>query len=798
MDAANDDVIEAAVVNAPAISINDIHLQRNNLLTVNAVRDAIVSQSTSRSYVAYNFFLIWLFKNNRDCLTTVCVDIIAEYIASKPGAKDRAIVNSYKEPMKQHFREAFSTPLIVVDNITASMFMEFLTTLRHSRKESFLGRSAYQHRRSALYHLYRLHNHIGFTPAFASELSDMYKGLFRVLSQAASNSQRNPQQRQARVTANANQPEDPLFDNDDDMVGVGPWATDDSKSAMSVQLYRAMCGWFLDWQTNDGIFAHCFLVLTWNLACRVNNTACIKFSDINWKEFDCYSVTFSHSKTDQVGEDSRYPRHIFSNHVDPVICPVLALSMYFSCCFAKFTAVDDSLLFQGPGQEVRFSRIFKKLLDEHRDEVRAMGYEIGDLGTHSIRKGAATYLTSIPGGPPVAASSQRGGWSMGNIKDRYFKYQEAGDQYVGRCLCLLPILSVDLASSPPFFDIAEADPDDIVWINGLVAAQFSQVIHISGFGLLLRMCFASHIYHRRWIVNNCALNHVIIESTPVFRNHIEMTRFNEFDGLKVTHPWNDSINKFTGVPPHCVLLQEIAAVRSSQNQMLDSFVDKVKEALVETGVTGGQFTEQRFQCIFDKFQDDIRVLAGNLGVGAAALEQRRAEGVERVETGRGYKLHTYGGRMHRVPRDWRIPRCTVFILWRSWWIGDTERHIPPLRFLDYRDIEHVDAIPLSQIEKHRRTGYFKAQRRKASKTLSDIRYLARVIMKMVKEENAETAVYTIKTVDNMFKSVAHRLIAGCRDDQKQWVTVVRELRRLRMIVDDDDDNHDGDDSIVEQ
>ena len=74
-------------------------------------------------------------------------------------------------------------------------------------------------------------------------------------------------------------------------------------------------------------------------------------------------------------------------------------------------------------------------------------------------------------------------------------------------------------------------------------------------------------------------------------------------------------------------------------------------------------------------------------------------------------------------------------------------------------------------------------------------------MKLVKEENAETAVYTIKSVDNMFKAVAHRLAGGLRDDQKQWLSVVRDLRRLHMVVDDENYNDydgDGDDSIVGQ
>jgi hypothetical protein len=35
------------------------------------------------------------------------------------------------------------------------------------------------------------------------------------------------------------------------------------------------------------------------------------------------------------------------------------------------------------------------------------------------------------GGSPLAACCLRSGWWMGNVKDRYFKYANNGDQYVG-------------------------------------------------------------------------------------------------------------------------------------------------------------------------------------------------------------------------------------------------------------------------------------------------------------------------------------------------------------------------------
>jgi hypothetical protein len=100
---------------------------------------------------------------------------------------------------------------------------------------------------------------------------------------------------------------------------------------MYVALFKKVCQWFLaDQETNDGVFGHCFLLLTWNLGCRVNNTTNIRLQDIMWaNNFDCFHILFAHSKTDLTGDNSQYPRHIFANPSDPIVCPVLSLAMYF-------------------------------------------------------------------------------------------------------------------------------------------------------------------------------------------------------------------------------------------------------------------------------------------------------------------------------------------------------------------------------------------------------------------------------------------------------------------------------------
>jgi hypothetical protein len=48
--------------------------------------------------------------------------------------------------------------------------------------------------------------------------------------------------------------------------------------------------------------SYCFLVLTWNLMYRANNTTNVMFADIVWTKFDCMEIYFRHMKGDQLGE----------------------------------------------------------------------------------------------------------------------------------------------------------------------------------------------------------------------------------------------------------------------------------------------------------------------------------------------------------------------------------------------------------------------------------------------------------------------------------------------------------------
>ena len=89
------------------------------------------------------------------------------------------------------------------------------------------------------------------------------------------------------------------------------------------------------------------------------------------------------------------------------------------------------------------------LIWDHEAEVSELGVNPKMIGTHSIRKGAVTYMSSLPGGPSILSVCICAGWTMGTVKDVYMWYLSSGDQFVGHCLEMLPLLQMEFVSPPP-------------------------------------------------------------------------------------------------------------------------------------------------------------------------------------------------------------------------------------------------------------------------------------------------------------------------------------------------------------
>lgn len=531
------------------------------------------------------------------------------------------------------------------------------------------------------------------------------------------------------------------------------------KNAMSVKLYRLLSELFLKYGTIDGVFAHCYLVLSWNLSCRCNNTARIKFSDVSWSQsFDSYSIMFSTTKTDQYGDASKYPRHIYSNPFAPLICPVLALGVYLTTCFGQADIPVNNFLFPGESQDARFANILRRTVDENWAAISRLGYQHGEIGTHSIRKGAVSYLSSLPEGPQKGSISDRAGWSMGKVKDTYIKYVPSGDQFVGRCLTLLSLHRADFATSPPVF-INENDE----WVDDARRGQFQGVARINGLEKLTQMCLGSILYHYNWLQEFLPANHRFLLASMVHRQRLAVYN----NAVTLRYPWNDNENHYSGIPPTSAIMQKMEALYHKQEGLGGDVEVRIRRVIQDEGVAAGHVTPHNMRAMLEEFCEELRA------------DQQRYNGMQndgppavlnQAENGIRYQLHYYLNSLKRVPLDWRFPRCSVGSIWRQWWIGDSVRRIPPLIRLQIQDVKHLDNIPLSENELHGRTGPNRFRRRPSSKTLSDLKFLMRDVERNVRLRGLYSEV-------NNGVADLYNVTNNPRNEQLNWISVVSMLRR---------------------
>ena len=150
--------------------------------------------------------------------------------------------------------------------------------------------------------------------------------------------------------------------------------------------------------------------------------------------------TFPSRKTKRDQENAKnidHPWHVYANPIDPAACPLHALSRHIMIHPTSFAGQCN--LFEGKYQYERFNRIFNDVVPEYREDFVALRICPEDFGTHSIRKGAAIFVsTGCTVSPPMASICLRACWTLGGVHK--VQYEKAGDQFIGRMVSGLPVL----------------------------------------------------------------------------------------------------------------------------------------------------------------------------------------------------------------------------------------------------------------------------------------------------------------------------------------------------------------------
>jgi hypothetical protein len=401
-------------------------------------------------------FLAWLYIQRQDLLTNECM-------AYLNAATDRTVA------LFELLSRAPQTPPIAFDTIQASDFLMWIVTLRKS-DGSTPGYSTYNTHRAAFFNLFRDYKRT-MSKDLESELSNHFKGLKR---------------QSARQIANG------LAE-----VKVG-------KDPLSFSLYRYLGLQIMGQTSREYVFARCFMVLCWNLMSRASNAFGIRHSHMEWHE-DALSIYFSHMKNDQAADRPRDPRHVYANPLMPEICPILSLGMYWMCYSFD---VSSNQLFPGANQNDRFRKLLSKCLNTETiaRELERRAVDPSDIGTHSMRKGSATYSSSgSTACPSTTAIHLRAGWALGGVQDTYMRYESAGDMFVGRTVSGLPTDRPEFGILPPRF---HGPRDSIEAAIDLCFPGIPPCLRLIG-----EYSLASVIFHREFIRSTLPNRHPLHPKT---------------------------------------------------------------------------------------------------------------------------------------------------------------------------------------------------------------------------------------------------------------------------------------------
>jgi hypothetical protein len=448
---------------------------------------------------------------------------------------------------------------------------------------------------------------------------------------------------------------------------------------------------------NQMLFGWPYLILQWNLIARTNTVSSMMMEHIGW-EADALLISTPKHKGDQEGVKC-FARHVYANPSNPVICPVLALAIltfvrsmrHDPASSSSSDSMPNFRVFDGPDNAARFSDVLGRIIAAvPSSDVHLLGGDKKQLGTHSVRKGAASYCAGMINGPSTVQVFLRAGWSLGNVQDRYLFAGAGGDQLTGRVLSGLPFNNSSFASLPPHFD--QAGTRLIEWNS--ILPLYSRLPNT--FKQALPLLLASICYHEQWLRSTLPSYHPLF-CTPLFASGaIDLLRPHIIAGCNRC-PVTGLLA--TGIPPHLVMSNELSEVVNHTRLLKDEVLSKCAELPSEmTNVLLSKFS---INGAIPVTLDDMKTLI-NSAVTQLSTQYRDSRTSYTHEpashaavdpnTDPRFQLWSWGGKLHMVPQGWIFPSTNIKDSWNLWHFGHLTDKIRPLRCL-----KKIDLVGAAQI-----------------------------------------------------------------------------------------------------
>jgi hypothetical protein len=427
-------------------------------------------------------------------------------------------------------------------------------------------------------------------------------------------------------------------------------------------------------------------------------------------------------------------------------------------------------VFPGNDQYDRFRKALRRGLQspEMADELDRRGTCCDDIGTHSMRKGAATYCSSgSTACPPAIAVHLRAGWALGGVQDRYLRHDSAGDMFVGRTVSGLPILKAEFATLPPRF---QGGRDQVASAKQICFRGLPQSL-----ALISEYALASIVYHHTFLKENLPDDHPVFQA-PLMRDELKLRELKSFVVCGTVN--NEDNTTATGVPPHVVLLGEFKALkqtvelqRSEQERMPANIA---RDVIAGVRVILDEAAEERGTPSCSRIATTIVDCLEERGLLRHLPDPtERAESTPLMEThvnlgSSEFRLHTWGGGFHAFPEGMALPDGTAEQAWVFWCCGDPMRSLPPYRRLKSADLSNT----------------------KQRKRLPDLKFLMNLVEQRAATLGIDTSSLTTQEAVSTFRRcddvlAVPEVTANARkrrSSQLVWQTVTTIMRKKMRIA----------------
>ncbi len=179
------------------------------------------------------------------------------------------------------------------------------------------------------------------------------------------------------------------------------------------------------------------LTLQWQLIARIDDVSHLRFSDIKPNLMHKFAVKCQMRWSKNISEERESPEQLLVPAMDPLFCPILHLALYVEAYdIEKPNELNGSQFLYGEEEDTH------TLARKHISQVTRLAQfrllKNGKVGTHSVRKGAATYVSRCGLGKETVTN--RGRWRIQRtVVDRYISPELPGPDASAACTLTGPL-----------------------------------------------------------------------------------------------------------------------------------------------------------------------------------------------------------------------------------------------------------------------------------------------------------------------------------------------------------------------